>query len=77
MIRARLLALRARLDGPLTDRWPSAVYAVRPYDPLADVRRWRWQRGYRCRHAVVATADGPVVVSWPAAPGRVRRRDLG
>lgn len=28
--------------------WWSAVYAVRPYDVVADRRRWFWQRRAKC-----------------------------
>jgi hypothetical protein len=51
---ARLLHL---LDGPVTDRWPGPAYALRPFDPLADRRRWRWQRAQPCGHQVAVSTD--------------------
>lgn len=32
-------------------------YAVRPYDSLADARRWRWQPPLRCGGVLVLPED--------------------
>lgn len=85
MIRRALGGWLARLlhlfDGPLTDRWPDLVYAVRPYDQLADARRWRWQQPHPCQYRVGADEwlrwgfrlepGGrmvPLHVVWPTSP---------
>lgn len=44
-----------------------ASYWIRPYDMLADARRWRWQRRTPCR----------VIVSGPVAEAVARMLDDG
>lgn len=38
--------------------WQRLGYVIRPYDMLADRRRWRWQPARRCGapHEVIAAA---------------------
>jgi hypothetical protein len=33
--------------------WTAAGYFIRPYDTLADRRRWRWQPAARCGGVLV------------------------
>jgi hypothetical protein len=86
VIRRQLARLLAALDGPLTDRWPDLVYAVRPYDALADARRWRWQRAHPSQHRVgieewarwgfrFEPGRAPLVVVWPTSPDWPRDDD--
>lgn len=36
-------------------------YLIRPYDPLADRRRWRWQRPAPCGRRLVDEVDPAVL----------------
>lgn len=45
--------LHAWLRAQLT----AAGYVIRPYDPVGDRRRWRWQRRAQCGRAWWATLD--------------------
>jgi hypothetical protein len=45
--RWRRLWLRTRLRHLVVVRFG---YWLRPYDGLADARRWRWQRSHPCQH---------------------------
>lgn len=55
-------------------RWwiESAGYWIRPYDMLADARRWRWRPRQRCQFAqggYVRARDGSDTVPFVLSPG--------
>lgn len=45
------VAAEVRYLRAVAARW---TYAIRPYDYVADARRWRWQRATPCGRAVFA-----------------------
>jgi hypothetical protein len=47
-------------------RWlaKSLGYWIRPYDMLADARRWRWQPRQRCGWSYHVQAKEPADPSW-------------
>lgn len=89
MIRALLLAVCFlagwQLGGVLPLRLLRAVavyvgYWVRPYDMLADRRRWVWQRPQRCGCVILPESEArelqraaAAAASGPATPRRRRR----
>lgn len=43
-----LARLAMRIVAEVTYAWTCVEYWVRPYDMLADARRWFWERPQRC-----------------------------
>lgn len=67
----RYLASRARTE--VTYAWSCAWYWVRPYDMLADRRRWRWRPRARCGSEVWASAPADVQAALSALVKREGR----
>jgi hypothetical protein len=45
--------------------WATAGYWIRPYDMLADRRRWFWQPRTRCSGVIVLPEDHPLLRETP------------
>ena len=50
--------------------WTSVGYAIRPYDMLADRRRWRWRPAQRCGAPPEVLASIHAHLNRPEEPNR-------